>query len=252
MIKDWKSELTLEEKHLAFNKVIELCHANLFAGATDILSYLYARGISDETINTFKIGAMPKNISILTKYVGKRPLFKCGIIGFDGYQSISRYSDHRLIIPVFNECSNPIAIIGRTILSEKERESKTLIKYINTFYKKGKSLFGLNYAKEAIRKSGKAYVVEGNFDVIMAYQNGMRNVVASSGTFLTKHQVLLLSRYTDTVSVLFDNDEAGQLASKKINDSYKEFDAVKIQVSKLPSRVKDLDEYFRKRACKKR
>lgn len=251
MSKSWKADLTAEEKGLALGRVIQLCHANLFSNATDVLSYLYSRGLCDETIRRFKIGAMPSDIGIMSRYVGKRQLFKCGVVGFDGYQSISRFAEHKLIIPVYDEYFNPIAIIGRTLLDENQREQKGLPKYINTFYKKGKSLFGLSHTKNAIRQKSKAYIVEGNFDVITAYQNGMKNVVASSGTFLTKTQMLLLSRYTNTANILFDNDSAGQIASKKAKNKYSNFDAVKVQVSKLPQGINDLDEYFRKKKQQK-
>jgi len=248
MNEDWKTDLTREEKRLALDKVIQLCHANLFSENSNVLKGLYSRGISDSTIKEFKLGAFPEDIGLLSRYVGKKALSKCGIIGFDKEKTVSKFSTHGLIIPVYDEYGEPLAIMGRWTASEEKREKIGIPKYINSFYKKGKTLFGLSHTKESIRNKDKAFIVEGNFDVLTAYQNGMRNVVAASGTFLTKNQVLILSRYASKATLLFDNDEAGHLATENVKKKYRDFEAIDIKASKLPSDVKDLDEYFFKKA----
>lgn len=229
------------------DRVIKLCHTNLFGGGYKELSYLYSRGISSNTIRKFQLGSFP-SLNILFSTCSKDDLFACGFLVLDGYkQVVSKFETHSLIIPVFDANNNPIAVIGRSLLPDEQRSQLGLPKYINTFYSKGKTLFGMNFAKKHVRKKNKVYIVEGNFDVITAYQHGLKNVVATSGTFFTKHQALLASRYSSQASILFDNDEAGRIASKNVKKKYKDYSALEVKISSLPSTVKDLDEYFQKR-----
>jgi len=247
MQETWKTELTNEEKTHVFEKVIQICHANLFNENT-VLSYLQSRGITNATARLFKLGSFPQDIDMLIRFIGKDALFQCGLLSIDRETKKikSKFKINRLIIPIIDVYGHPISIIGRCLISENERIRLDINKYTNTFFKKSKCLFGLNFAKDSIRVKNKAYVVEGNFDVIMAYQHGMRNVVASSGAFLSKTQLVLLARYTNDIRLLLDNDSAGQEASIKILRKYK-YDDVQIKASQLPSNVNDLDEYFRKK-----
>lgn len=240
------NELSEDETIKALNKIIDLSHANLFSNDKKALNYLANRGISDSTISYFKLGYLPKDVGTLIRFVGKDSLFKLGILTADKITKkiICRFKDHSLIIPIYDVYGNPIAIMGRTLIPDAKREKLGLIKYINTYYKKSQSLFGLNHNKKFIIKHDKAYVVEGNFDVIMAYQNGMKNVVATCGTFLSQTQHILLARYCSNIHLMFDNDEAGQEASETVFNKYKDKD-VNIFKSSLPSEVKDLDEYFK-------
>ena len=245
----WKTELTFEEKTEVLEKVIQFCHANLFNEDNKVLQYLQSRGVYDATARLFEIGSFPRDPNVLVRFVGKNSLYKCGIISVDKESKdvISKFNIHELIIPIRDVHGRAVALMGRSLMSEVDRSNLGLPKYTNTSFKKSKSLFGLNLTKDLIRAKNKAFVVEGNFDVITAYQNGMKNVVASSGTFLSKPQLLLLARYTDDVRLLFDNDDAGQEASGKILKKYS-YDAVNIKAAHLPSNVKDLDEYFRAKA----
>lgn len=243
--KETQTELTLEEKRGALTKAIQLCHANLY-NEERVLKYLHARGISDTTANVFRLGAFPADVNVLVRFVGKRLLIKCGLINIDKDTGVitSKFETHKLIIPIYDATGDPVAIIGRSLISEKARESAGLPKYINTFYKKSQNLFGLNLTKDCIREKGKAFVVEGNFDVITAYQNGMRNIVASSGAFLSNTQVAILSRYTDDIRLLLDNDDAGRLATERVLKKY-QLAGMSFRAAKLPDEVKDLDEYFK-------
>lgn len=243
-------ELTEEEKRTSITKLINICHANLFVGSNPVLKYLHKRGITDATINKFKLGSFPSDCDLVAKFMGRTPAFKTGIISSkpDGYLT-SRFLVHQLIIPIYNEFNQELAIIGRCLYSEEKRSQLGLAKYINTSFKKGNCLFGLNFTRDHIRKSDQAYVVEGNFDVITAYQNGMRNVVATSGTSLTRQQLIILTRYTDNIKLLLDNDEAGQIASQKMIQKYSNLQ-INLQKANLPPDVKDLDEYFIKHPTK--
>lgn len=239
-------EITEEEKRLAITKLISLCHANLFVGSNPVLKYLHKRGIADATINKFKIGSFPDDCELVARFMGKTAAFKTGVVskGADGYLT-SRFLAHKLIIPIYNEFGQEIAIIGRCLYSEKKRTELELPKYINTSFKKGNCLYGLNFTRDSIRKHDKVYIVEGNFDVINAYQNGMRNVVATSGTMLTRQQIVILARYTKNLKLMFDNDEAGQISSEKALKKYSSI-GLNIDKANLPQDVKDLDEYFLK------
>jgi DNA primase len=237
------TEISEEEKQLGIAKLINLCHANIFVGNNPVLKYLNKRGISDATINKFKIGAFPTDTELVARFMGRTPAFKTGIISSTNNTLHSRFSTHQLIIPIYNEFQHPIAIIGRCLLPEAKRTELNLAKYINTSFKKGNCLFGMNFAKDAIRKQNQVYVVEGNFDVITAYQNGMKNVVATSGTMLTRQQIIILSRYTDSIKIMFDNDEAGQTSSQKALKKYSNL-GLNVEIAHLPQDVKDLDEYF--------
>ncbi len=121
---------------------------------------------------------------------------------------------NRIIFPIFSPNGRVIGFGGRILDNSKE-----VAKYLNSpeslIYSKRKTLYGLYHSKEEIRKLDKAILVEGYMDVIALYQNGIKNVVASSGTSLTDEQVQLLSRYTKNIVVLFDADFAGQKATMR-------------------------------------
>ena len=116
------------------------------------------------------------------------------------------------MFPIFSPNGRVIAFGGR-ILEKNENAAKYLNSPESLIYSKRKSLYGLFHSKDEIRKLDKAILVEGYMDLISLYQNGIKNVVASSGTSLTEEQIQLLSRYTKNIIVLFDADSAGQKAS---------------------------------------
>ncbi len=118
-------------------------------------------------------------------------------------------------------------------------------KYINTpstlLYDKGRQLFGLHHAKEAIRKADKAIIVEGNLDVISSHQYNVKNVVAAAGTALTEFHLKSLSRLTHNVALAFDADKAGVAATERAID-IAQAQNILLTVVVLPSDVKDPDE----------
>lgn len=188
---------------------------NLSSGSGRISrEYLQNRGISEETIKQFRLGFAPDTWRSLTDYIeGSGSSLKlaeqAGLIisGKEG-----SYYDRfrgRLIFPIENIFGEIVAFGGR-ILDKGEP------KYLNSpespVYIKGKNLYGLNKAKEEIRKKGFALIVEGYFDVISLSNAGIGNVVATLGTALTQEQLELLRRYTVEVVALFDPDEAGRKA----------------------------------------
>jgi DNA primase len=145
------------------------------------------------------------------------------------------------MFPVLDVQGRPIAFGGRTLKGEDA-------KYINspetTAYVKGRNLFGLNLTRDEIRRQGFAILVEGFLDLIVPYQHGLRNVVASLGTALTPEQAKLLSRFARKVVVNYDGDRPGiQAAKKSIEILLAEDLDVKVLV--LPDNA-DPDEYIRK------
>lgn len=125
----------------------------------------------------------------------------------------------RLMFPVLQPGGAPIAFSGR-ILPEyaKDPDGREVPKYMNSpeslLYTKGKTLFGLHVAGQAMRRAGRAILVEGNVDVVSMHQRGWPETVAPLGTALTAPQAALLRRFTDTVVVCFDGDNAGRKAAR--------------------------------------
>ena len=120
----------------------------------------------------------------------------------------------RTMFPIFSPNGRVIAFGGR-VMNKDEKTAKYINSPESKIYSKRKTLYGLYHSKEEIRRLDKAILVEGYMDVISLFQNGVKNVVASSGTALTDEQVQLLSRFTKNIVVLFDADPAGQKAATR-------------------------------------
>jgi DNA primase len=176
--------------------------------------YLKKRSVTDETVRQFRIGYVPDVWRSLTDYIeaGGLPLALAEQAGLVIAGKEGRFYDRfrgRLIFPIENIFGEIIAFGGR-ILGAGEP------KYLNSpespVYTKGKNLYGLFRARDAIRQSGFCLIVEGYFDAISLWNAGIRNVVATLGTALTRDHLELLRRYTQDVVALFDPDEAGRKA----------------------------------------
>jgi len=210
------------------------------------LSYLNKRQISSKTINTFKIGYSPQNSNSLLNFLSKKgykpqELIASGTFG----QSYNRLYDrfrHRLVFPLINHRDQIVAFSGRILPSSGDQK---LAKYINSpetdLYHKGSMFFGLNLARNHIRKKDSVIVVEGEFDMISPFQAGIKNIVALKGTAFTQDQLRLLKRYTENLILSFDSDFAGTLAARKsieLADSA----GFNIKVLDLKNKYKDPDE----------
>ena len=190
---------------------------NLFTEAgRGARAYLRKRGIQDEASKEFSIGFATDGWRNLKEYFEKvkAPLAlveQAGLVIHKTEGGGSYYDRFRgrLIFPIEDVTGNVIAFGGR-VLGEGEP------KYLNTpespVFTKGRNLYGLNHTKEDIRKKGYAILVEGYFDLISLWGAGLRNVVATLGTALTREHVDLIRRYTDEVIALFDPDIAGKKA----------------------------------------
>ena len=147
-----------------------------------------------------------------------------------------------LIIPFKDPYGNIVALVGRTLLDNKERESLKIPKYKNTSFKKGNYLFGLFENKESIIENDMVYIVEGQFDVIKANSIGFNNVIALGTSHMTNYQFSTILRYTNNIILLLDNDEAGIKGRESIIKKYSKF--ANIQNFYIPESYKDIDEYI--------
>ncbi|HUH66010.1 MAG TPA: DNA primase [Syntrophales bacterium] len=178
--------------------------------------YLKKRGIRENEVTEFGLGYAPDGWRNLRDYferagVSLKIAERAGLIvpKINGAGSFYDRFRKRLIFPIEDVSGNVIAFGGR-IIGDGEP------KYLNTsespVYSKGKNLYGLNRAKEDIRKKGYAILVEGYFDLITLWVYGIKNVIATLGTALTRDHVDLMRRYTANVVAVFDPDEAGKKA----------------------------------------
>lgn len=210
------------------------------------LKYLAKRAVTKETMQKFKLGFALDHWDGLLNYLrGKGiPLGlieKAGLIipkDNGGYYDRFR---NRLIVPII-DTRNRVLGFGARVLDE------SLPKYVNSpetpVYSKGKILFGLNSAYEAIRANDSAIIVEGYLDLITPYQAGFKNIVASCGTALTLEQLRLIRRYTHNVVMVYDSDNAGILATIRSLDLLIE-EGLNVQVAGLPEGY-DPDGYVRR------
>jgi len=186
------------------------------------LSYFKERGFLDDTINTFQLGYSPDSYDTFYKQAVKdgyseEILLKAGLIKEKNSKHYDFFRD-RVMFPIFNVSGKVVAFGGRMLKSGKTDNPNVYNpKYINTaetdVYHKSQVLYGISHAKAEIRKHDMCYLVEGYTDVISLYQAGIKNVVASSGTALTKEQVQLIKRFTQNMVILYDGDAAGVKAA---------------------------------------
>lgn len=235
-----------ERKPEVLSKVIDFCHQTV-AEDREVYSYLRnSRKLTDDTIAKFKLGAFPKNPLILTKWlkgIDAWDLVLAGVLQHQDGKNYSKFSYNRVIIPIYDAYGRPIAITGRTLLDKDECKSLRVNKYDGTKFSKGSCLFGLNVVKKDIRKNNAVLVVEGNFDVISAYQSGIKGVVGAGGSWLTKKQIRILSRYTNRIFLCLDNDEAGRMATERTL-ARPPPKGVSLYKKDLSEKYKDLDEYL--------
>ncbi|MCF6213764.1 MAG: DNA primase [Flavobacteriaceae bacterium] len=180
------------------------------------LSYFVERGFTEESIEKFRLGYAINESSAFTKAALDKGfkldfLEKTGLTIVRDNRSFDRFKG-RVIFPILSMSGRVLGFGGRILTSDKN-----VAKYLNSpeseIYHKSKVLYGIYNAKQAISKADNCYLVEGYTDVISLYQNGIENVVSSSGTALTPDQIRLISRLTKSITVLYDGDAAGIKAS---------------------------------------
>lgn len=227
-----ETEATPEEK-AAQSERDRVFHVNEFAqkyfqnllfndeqGRSTGLSYFEERCLREDTIRKWGLGYCKDswdNFCLAAKAEGfsEEDMLAAGLVIKN--ENTGKLYDRfrgRVTFPIYNIGGRVLGFSARILSSDK-----TKAKYVNSpesiIYTKGKVLFGLHLAKDAIVKEDLCYLVEGNMDAVMMYQNGVKNVVATSGTALTEQQTTLIRRYTRNVTVLYDGDSAGIKATFK-------------------------------------
>ncbi|MGZ8843962.1 MAG: DNA primase, partial [Pyrinomonadaceae bacterium] len=215
--------------------------------AQSVREYLKQRGITEETTQTFRLGFAPDSWEALSTHLRQKgatqeQLEKSGlVVKKDDGGSYDRFRG-RLIFPVFDAQGKPIAFGGRTL--DPDGEPKYLNSPETSAYTKGRHLYGLHLNRDEIRRQGFAILVEGYLDLIVPYQFGVRNVVASLGTALTPEQVKLVGRFARKVVVNYDGDRAGVQAAKRAIETILAED-IEVKVLVLPDNA-DPDDFIRK------
>lgn len=249
--REW-SETSAEERDKLLELMEAACaffHRQLLEQKDSAQSYNYLaeRGVARATIEKFRLGYAPHSGDRLLNYlmaqgyplesIVKSGLARKSELGPDYYD----YFRHRIIFPIADHSGRIVAFGGRALGDGQP-------KYLNSpetpVYSKGKNLFGLNWAKEAIRAANFAVLVEGYFDFLIPYQAGITNVVASLGTGLTADQARLLGRYARNVVVSYDPDAAGMAAARRSLDHFLA-EGFRINIARLPSGL-DPDSFVRR------
>jgi DNA primase len=188
------------------------------AAAARVRALVAERGLTDETAKAIGVGWAPPDRqtlkkALLAKGFPQAMLVKAGlVVQRDDGSVIDRFRN-RLMIPICRDTGAVVAFGGRALDADQQP------KYLNSpetpIYSKGRTLYGLNLSKSAIRQGGFAVLVEGYFDFAQVFQAGIQTVVASCGTALTRQQAQQLRRFTEKVVLSFDPDAAGQAAATK-------------------------------------
>ena len=212
------------------------------------MSYFRQRGFRDDIIKKFQLGFSTENRDALAREAKQKGfnldyLVKTGLCYTrDDGQLRDRFWG-RVIFPVHTLSGKVVAFGGRILKSDTK-----VAKYVNSpeseIYHKSRELYGIYFAKQAIVKQEKCFLVEGYTDVISMHQAGVENVVASSGTALTSGQIRMIHRFTNNITVLYDGDWAGIKASLRGIDMLLE-EGMNIKVMLLPD-GEDPDSFARK------
>ncbi|NQV00124.1 MAG: DNA primase [Parcubacteria group bacterium] len=210
--------------------------------------YLAKRKMEEVTQDEFMIGYSPDSWDMLTHFLKKKGFSDEEITGSglvvskdSGLGYYDRFRG-RLMFPIWNMHGNTIGFGGRVLIGD-EKQAKYLNSPQGFVYDKSKILYGINKAKQDIRKEDKAIIVEGYTDVITSHASGIKNVVSASGTALTSEQIDLLKRYTSNLVLSFDMDAAGDMATKRGIEIAQQ-KGMNLKILQLP-KGKDPDECIR-------
>jgi DNA primase len=191
-----------------------------FAGSVGVAArdYLDKRGISKATAERFRVGYAPPGWDALQKHlaaqnVGAALAERLGLVGSNERGRYDFFRD-RVMLPVLDKQKRPVGFSSR-LLDPDAKDRKYVNSPDSPLFHKKENLYGLHVALDAIRRSGTAILVEGNFDVMALHEAGIEEAVAPMGTALTVEQIRLLSRAAKRIVVIFDGDNAGSRAAEK-------------------------------------
>jgi DNA primase len=175
------------------------------------LEYIKNRGFTDEMIKKYRIGYAPKNniISSFFNNIKREKLTSTGLVRIGDYGPYDFFRD-KLMFPIFNAHGQVVAFSGRSLDGSEP-------KYINTtdteLFHKRQTIFGFNFARDAIHRNNRSIVVEGQIDAIQMQVHGFGETVAPLGTALTEDHIAILCKSNRNITFCFDGDNAGQKAA---------------------------------------
>ncbi|MCS7183965.1 MAG: DNA primase [Patescibacteria group bacterium] len=202
------------KKILTINRLALNFFKNNLKNKKEVIDYLKSRGLTEETIDFFDLG-YAENGSYLRDYLfnlgyNLEDLKEASLINNKNEDKFQK----RIIFPLINHQKRLVGFTGRAF-PETDYGPKYLNTSENKIFKKSKFLYGLVYSLPEIEKQKEVILVEGQFDFLLAYQNGIKNIVAISGSSFTPDHLNLLKTYTKKFCLAFDNDEAGFQSSWK-------------------------------------
>ncbi|WP_035618734.1 DNA primase [Lacticigenium naphthae] len=224
------------------------------------LNYLYDRGLTKETIETFAIGYSPSKKTVLKQFLDTKEAFtsdelqKSGLFADREGEWLDRFAG-RIIFPIENDRGKTVAFSGRLFvvedsMSEHAQSDYTQPKYLNSpetvLFNKRKILFNYANGRSEIRRKKEAILFEGFMDVISSYQAGIKHGLASMGTSLTNEHIQLLDKVTDHIVLAFDGDQAGLNAAKKVGEIFRDESPFAIEIIQFPEGL-DPDDFIKKR-----
>lgn len=191
----------------------------------DVEAYLKGRGLTEDTIKEFRVGYAPDEWRSLGEFLVKKGIsldiaVRAGLVVRSEKGFYDRFRG-RVMFPIADNSGRIVAFSGRVL---SDNPGKTLgvtaqAKYVNSpetdVFHKSRILFGFFNAKESMRREDRAVLVEGQMDLVMSHQAGVKNTVASSGTALTAEHLGLIKRFTQNIVLAFDADDAGLAAAHK-------------------------------------
>lgn len=249
-----KQEQSLRESLFIVNQFASEYFQNILYNDIDGqrigMTYLRGRGFRDDIIKKFQLGFSTESHDALAKAAIQKGfqeefLVKTGLCYRKENGTLRDRFWGRVIFPVHTLSGKVVAFGGR-VLSAATKNVQ--MKYVNSpeseIYHKSRELYGIYFAKQAIVRQDRCFLVEGYTDVISMHQSGIENVVASSGTALTSEQIRLIHRFTNNITVLYDGDGAGIKASIRGIDMLLE-EGMNVKVCLLPD-GDDPDSFARK------
>ncbi len=234
-----------KEREFALNELVAKYFQATLAKNQHALDYVKVkRKFNNQTIRDFQLGYAPNSKQALVNFLlkrgfSKKELAQAGLTNQYGGDLFRA----RIIIPLRNVAGKVVGFTGRGLTPE------AVPKYLNTpstlLFDKSRFLFGLDLAKESIRKLNTVVAVEGHLDAVSSHQAGIKNVVATGGTALTTSHLKLLSRFTSDIRFAFDGDAAGVRATERAIELAQEV-GVDVKIISLPDGFKDPDELVQK------
>ena len=240
-------ERNVRESLFIINSYAQEFFQNILSKEDNTRDYLIDRGLSDSTIENFSIGFSPDLKNSFYKNASENGFTKdylneTGLVISNEDTHFDRFRG-RIMFPIKSISGRILGFGGRIIDSNKK-----IAKYINSpeskIYNKSKTLYGIYESKQFIVKDDVCYLVEGYMDVVQLHEHGIKNVLASSGTSLTKDQIILIKRLTSNIVILFDGDEAGLSASLRSIDMILE-EGLNVRICPFPD-GEDPDSFVKK------